>query len=110
VRLQLLEDFYLVVISGVITMPSFVSNFTSNNHLTSYENGGIVGVLLFGCFIGSIVSGQTSDRFSRKYSILGFSIVFILSAILQIVSTNLPLLFIARFIAGKLKLIFYYCI
>jgi SP family sugar:H+ symporter-like MFS transporter len=71
--------------TGGITMAAFISNLTNNyneteNKLSSLTNGSIVGVLLFGCFLGSLISGQTSDRFPRKYSIFIFSINFIISA------------------------------
>ena len=97
------------VISGVITMPAFISNFTMNNGIDAVDHvktGGIVGVFLFGCFFGSLLSGQTSDRFSRKFSIVAFSIIFVISAILQIVYATLWLLFVARFIAGEFTFFF----
>jgi MFS family permease len=73
-----LFGYHTGVISGVLTMNDFnnmTQNYKENSNTTNNGDnldpitGGIVGVLLFGCFIGSLIGGQTSDRFSRKYSI-----------------------------------------
>lgn len=96
-----LFGYHTGVISGVLTMPIFICDLNINGTNKDVTNGGIVGVLLFGCFIGSLVSGQTSDRFSRKYSIIAFSIVFVMSAILQTTISNLGSFLFARFVAGE---------
>ena len=98
-----LFGYHTGVISGVLTMSAFTSKFNltdSKGSIDSAKNGGIVGVFLFGCFIGSLLSGQTSDRFSRKFSIIGSSILFVISGILQTTVPNLGSLLFARLIAG----------
>ncbi|CAF1229188.1 unnamed protein product [Adineta steineri] len=95
----------LGVISGVIVMSKFLLVFgdqTSINRgsLTSSIAGSIVGVMSIGCFIGALLAGQASDRFSRKYSILLFSVIFIVSGALQAGSFNLNMLLVSRLIAG----------
>jgi SP family sugar:H+ symporter-like MFS transporter len=94
------------VISGVLTMPDFLSTFgdatsIAQGTLTSTLRGAIVGVFLFGCFLGALIAGQAGDRLSRKYSIVLFSIIFIVGAALQSGSVHLVMLLIARLIAGK---------
>jgi MFS family permease len=96
----------LGVISGVITMSNFLLVFgdqasLSRGSLTSAISGSIVGVMSIGCFIGALLAGQASDRYSRKYSILLFSVIFILSGGLQAAAANLTILLLSRLIAGK---------
>jgi hypothetical protein len=97
----------LGVISGVITMSNFLVAFGNKasldrGSLTSAISGSIVGVMSIGCFIGALLAGQTSDRFSRKYSIVLFSVIFIISGALQAGSINLIMLLVSRLIAGKI--------
>ncbi len=105
-----LFGYHTGVISGVLTMKDFKekmnimerdSNTASDEGNLDPMHGGIVGVLVFGCFLGSLIGGQTSDRFSRKYSISIFSIIFTISAALQTESYELIMLLFGRFFAGK---------
>jgi len=98
------------VISGVLTMQDFketmeirgkYSNNTCKENILDGKTSSIVGVLLIGCFLGSLIGGQTSDRFSRKYSISIFSLIFTISAALQTGSHGIVMLLFGRFFAGK---------
>ena len=95
------------VISGLLIMKDFQNmtgiNDDGNNisDVLGVKVGAIVGILLFGCFLGSLIAGQTSDRFSRKYSISFFSFIFSVSVLLQTLRVNLSLVLIARLIAGN---------
>ena len=77
------------------------SSSENDKHDFDPKNAGIVGILLFGCFVGSLIGGQTSDRFSRKYSISFFSFVFTIGAVIQMTSSELYQLLTGRFIAGE---------
>lgn len=93
------------VISGVLTMSDFLLAFGGmaslrRGSLTSSVAGSIVGIMLVGCFIGALLGGPAGDRLSRKYSIVVFSIVFIISAALQTGAVNLFMLLLSRLIAG----------
>ncbi|UJR21639.1 hypothetical protein I4U23_024716 [Adineta vaga] len=93
------------VISGVLTMSDFLLAFggptsLARGSLTSSISGSIVGIMLVGCFLGALIAGPSGDRLSRKYSIVLFSVVFIISAILQTASTNLFMLLLSRLVAG----------
>lgn len=93
------------VISGVLTMSDFLLAFggtasLQRGSLTSSVAGSIVGIMLVGCFFGALLSGPAGDRLSRKYSIVLFAIVFIISAALQTASVNLFMLLVSRLIAG----------
>lgn len=103
----------LGVISGVITMSNFLVVFgdtasLARGSLTSAVSGSIVGVMSIGCFVGALLAGQASDRLSRKYSIVLFSIIFIISGALQAASINLFMLLLSRLIAGKRKMCLHY--
>jgi MFS family permease len=94
------------VISGVLTMSDFLLAFggtasLARGSLTSSISGSIVGIMLVGCFFGALIAGPSGDRLSRKYSIVLFSLVFIVSAILQTGSINLFMLLLSRLVAGK---------
>ncbi|CAF2394200.1 unnamed protein product [Rotaria sp. Silwood2] len=95
----------LGVISGVIVMSNFLVAFggeasLARGSLTSAVSGSIVGVMSIGCFIGALMAGQASDKLSRKYSIVVFSAIFIVSSVLQAGSINLTMLLVSRLIAG----------
>jgi len=95
------------VISGVLTMSDFLLSFggtasLARGSLTSSISGSIVGIMIVGCFFGALIAGPSGDRLSRKYSIVLFSIIFIISAILQTCSFNLIMLLISRLVAGKI--------
>ena len=104
-----LFGYHTGVISGVLIMNDFI-NMTNNYHQsisansttdnTDSINSSIVGILLAGCFFGSLIGGQTSDRFSRKYSISIFSFIFTISAAIQTASFFLSMILVARFFAG----------
>lgn len=96
----------LGVISGVITMANFLMVFgdeasLARGSLTSAVSGSIVAVMSVGCFVGALLAGQASDRLSRKYSIVLFSAIFVVSGALQAASYNLFMLLLSRLIAGK---------
>ncbi|CAF1304379.1 unnamed protein product [Adineta ricciae] len=93
------------VISGVLTMSDFLLAFggaagVARGSLTSTVSGSIVGIMLVGCFFGALIAGPSGDRLSRKYSIVLFSVVFIISALLQTGSSNLFMLLLSRLVAG----------
>lgn len=95
------------VISGVLTMSDFLLEFggpaaVTRGSLPSSISGSIVGVMLVGCFVGALLAGPSGDRYSRKYSIVLFSVVFIVSAILQTGSFNLFMLLLSRVVAGRI--------
>jgi len=102
-----LFGYHTGVISGVLTMSDFLLAFggtasLARGSLTSSVSGSIVGIMLVGCFLGALIAGPLGDRLSRKYSIVLFSIIFIISAILQTCSYNLFMLLISRLVAGKI--------
>jgi predicted MFS family arabinose efflux permease len=56
--------------------------------------------LIIPCFLGALVSGYLADKISRKFSILGASIVFIVGSVLQATATTFVQLYFGRVVAG----------
>ncbi|KAI8387303.1 general substrate transporter [Blakeslea trispora] len=89
------------VISGVLTMPHFISVMTGGaEFLRAIQTSVITGLLLAGCFVGSLIAGQLCERLSRKYTIIIASAVFILGAGLQTGAHNYDMMIAGRFVAG----------
>ncbi|RIB05796.1 sugar transporter [Gigaspora rosea] len=84
------------VISGVLTMPHFRERFPS----TPAVEGSIVSSFLAGCFVGALMSGYSADRFGRRFSILGGSIIFAVGSVLQATSATFAQLYIGRIVSG----------
>ncbi|PYI00563.1 sugar transporter [Aspergillus sclerotiicarbonarius CBS 121057] len=87
------------VISGVLVMTSFGKEFPSLAHNSTLQ-GWMVSVLTLGAMFGALANGPIADRLSRRWSILLANIIFLIGSILQAASVNVPMIFVARFIAG----------
>ena len=98
------------VISGILPMPEFNHMICSDTIIydepSNYLIVLIVGILLLGCFVGSLIGGQTGDRFSRKYSIFVFAIIFTIGAAIQTAAQKLAMILVGRFLAGILQFSF----
>jgi Bcr/CflA subfamily drug resistance transporter len=93
---------FLAPISGMsidIYAPSlpYLSSFFSISHLMAKNT---ISVYLFGLVIGQIFSGSLSEVFGRKPVLICGLILFILSAFLGAISTNISTLMLARFLQG----------
>ena len=64
------------------------------------QQGWIPGLLALGCVLGSLPSGYLTNRFGRKGTILGMSLVFSLGAFIQLFAKNIDMLYAGRFICG----------
>ncbi|KAI8137384.1 general substrate transporter [Fennellomyces sp. T-0311] len=84
------------VISGVQEMETFVQKFP----MSSSENGFVVSILELGAWFGAWIVGYFADKISRKYSIVLFSIVFLLGSAIQGGAENIGYLFGGRFVTG----------
>ena len=61
----------------------------------------IVSTLQAGCFLGAIVTAPIADRFGRKPSLIGASVVVMAGILMQFNSWgNLPCLYVGRFVGG----------
>lgn len=93
---------------SILAFPSFKADFglpTGTSGFASAYNAevssNIVSLLIAGCFFGAIAAAFLNERFGRRYSLMGFSIIFLLGAALQTGSPNsLAYIYSGRVIAG----------
>ncbi|KAI9362198.1 general substrate transporter [Pilaira anomala] len=89
------------VISGVLTMEPFIRTMTGgNNFLTATQTSVITGLLLAGCFVGSLLAAPLCEKLSRKYTIIIASVVFNIGAAIQTAAKNYGMMVGGRFVAG----------
>ncbi len=68
--------------------------------LTSFTEGFVVSILIFGAAFGALVGGRLSDRFGRRHNILMLSGVFAVGTIGCVVSPSWEVLALFRFVLG----------
>ncbi|KAL7309700.1 hypothetical protein PS15m_010549 [Mucor circinelloides] len=89
------------IISGVLTMPTFIAKMTDgSDYLTALQQSVITGLLLAGCFVGSLFAGQLCERLSRKFTIIIASGVFCIGAAVQCGANGYSMILGGRFVAG----------
>jgi sugar porter (SP) family MFS transporter len=91
------------VISGVLTMEDFIFKMSGDAQLTqlsSLQTGTITGLLLAGCFVGSLLAGPSAEFFSRKRTIVIASVVFIVGAAIQTGANGYAMMVCGRAVAG----------
>ncbi|MFC9766101.1 sugar porter family MFS transporter [Rhodococcus jostii] len=69
-------------------------------HLTSFTEGLVVSILIFGAAIGALVGGRMSDRFGRRHNILALAIIFMIGTIGCVLSPTWEVLALFRFVLG----------
>ena len=84
----------VIVVSGVI--PQVVSQF----ELTSFQLGFLVSCVLWGCAIGSVISGFILDSFGRKRVLVTSAFTILVSAIWSGLASSPELLIVARLLGG----------
>ncbi|KAK4187924.1 putative permease [Podospora australis] len=92
------------VIGGVIVLPPFVKDFglgAKNSPASANLSANIVSTLQAGCFLGALLASPLTDRFGRKWCLIGISLVIIIGVIMQACALgNLAPMYIGRFVAG----------
>ncbi|KAI8093263.1 general substrate transporter [Halteromyces radiatus] len=88
------------VISGILQMDPFKMEMNGTTSLSPLEQGTITGLLLAGCFVGSLLASPCSEAFSRKRSIFLSCIVFIIGAAVQTGTNGYASMVVGRAIAG----------
>lgn len=68
--------------------------------LTSFTEGLVVSILIFGAAIGALVGGKLSDTFGRRHNILMLAVVFIVGTLACVFSPTWEILAFSRFVLG----------
>ncbi|KAI8139754.1 general substrate transporter [Fennellomyces sp. T-0311] len=83
--------------SGVIGTKQYRDYFNDPSDLLQ---GGINGALSAGCFVGALLAGFPADRYSRKFTLIGASILFVIGSVFQAAANGVPLLCVGRVLNG----------
>ncbi|CAO3629076.1 unnamed protein product [Cunninghamella echinulata] len=83
--------------SGAIGTQQYQDFF---NRPDALLQGGINGALSAGCFVGALIAAYPADRFSRKYTLIAASFLFIIGSILQSAANGVAMLCAGRAING----------
>ncbi|QYB01187.1 sugar porter family MFS transporter [Rhodococcus sp. USK10] len=68
--------------------------------LTSFTEGLVVSILIFGAAIGALIGGRMSDRYGRRHNILVLAIIFMIGTIGCVLSPTWEILALFRFVLG----------
>ncbi|OZD05711.1 MULTISPECIES: sugar porter family MFS transporter [Nocardiaceae] len=68
--------------------------------LTSFTEGFVVSILIFGAAIGALVGGRLSDRFGRRHNIIMLALVFMVGTLGCVLSPSWEILAVFRFVLG----------
>lgn len=91
------------VVSVVLVMKYFVKQFpevADGAAGAGFKKGILTAMIELGAFVGAMNQGWIADKYSRKWSILIATIVFMIGSALQTGSVNYEMLVIARLIGG----------
>ena len=80
-------------------LPTDSSGFASAKNAQVSSN--VVSLLTAGCFFGAIAAAFLNDRYGRRYSLMGFAVVFLLGAAIQTgAHHNIGMIYGGRVVAG----------
>ncbi|MBY6411050.1 sugar porter family MFS transporter [Rhodococcus sp. BP-252] len=68
--------------------------------LTSFTEGFVVSILIFGAAIGALVGGRLSDKYGRRHNIILLALVFMIGTLGCVLAPNWEVLAVFRFILG----------
>lgn len=86
---------------GILTYKPFQEDFKYASGSVSKVNSLTVGLEQLGSFVACFIIYPLTNKYGRKYAIIGSSAVFILGAVIETVNTgSLGAWYTARFIAG----------
>ncbi|KAK3382062.1 general substrate transporter [Lasiosphaeria ovina] len=92
------------VIGGVIVLPPFIQDFGlggTDSVAVANLQANIVSTLQAGCFLGALLASPMTDRFGRKWCLIGVSMIILVGVIMQAAANgSLGAMYAGRFIAG----------
>lgn len=86
-------------IGGTITLPSFEAAFGLTSETVTDLSANIVSIFQGGAFFGVILGTFFSERYGRKWTVVGSGIVFIVGVVLHFFP-NINILYVGRLITG----------
>ncbi|KAI5478488.1 hypothetical protein MNV49_005016 [Pseudohyphozyma bogoriensis] len=91
------------VAGGLSTLPSFMKAFgyyNKNAHEQAQIESWVVSILMLGAFAGALGASPFAQGFGRKWSLMGFTLVFSIGAAVQTAASTSGQMYAGRFIAG----------
>lgn len=93
---------------SVLALKSFKHDFglpTDSSGFADAENAhvssNVVSLLTAGCFFGAIAAAILNDRYGRRYTLMGFSVIFLIGAAIQTAAFHsIGQIYAGRVIAG----------
>ncbi|KAF9552160.1 general substrate transporter [Agrocybe pediades] len=87
---------------GVVSSKVFQNHFgfIGNTKKVNDISSNVVSVLQAGAFFGALGSAPISSRIGRRYTLLAFSLIFVVGAILTTIAGNLAEIYAGRVISG----------
>lgn len=80
-------------------LPTDSSGFASSKN--AYVSSNVVSLLTAGCFFGAIAAAFLNERFGRRYSLMFFSVIFLIGAAIQTAAHHeIGMIYGGRVIAG----------
>ncbi|KAF2241946.1 quinate permease [Trematosphaeria pertusa] len=80
-------------------LPTDSSGFASSKN--AYVSSNVVSLLTAGCFFGAIAAAFLNERFGRRYTLMGFSVIFLIGAAVQTAAHHeIGMIYGGRVIAG----------
>ncbi|KAJ4348396.1 uncharacterized protein N0V89_009770 [Didymosphaeria variabile] len=80
-------------------LPTDSSGFANSKN--AYVSSNVVSLLTAGCFFGAIAAAFLNERFGRRYSLMGFSVIFLIGAAIQTAAHHeIGMIYGGRVIAG----------
>ncbi|RDW65252.1 hypothetical protein BP5796_09944 [Coleophoma crateriformis] len=105
---SLLFGFDTGVMGSVLALTSFKKDFGLPTDKSGFSNSrnaqvssNVVSLLTAGCFFGAIAAAFLNERYGRRFSLMGFALIFLVGAAIQTSATHaIGQIYAGRVIAG----------
>lgn len=89
------------IAGGILTYKSFETDFRYTSAHESKVSSLTVGLEQLGSFVGAAIVYPITNRYGRKWTIIGSTALFIIGVIIQVINTrSLAAWYVARIVAG----------
>lgn len=98
-------------INGILAMKQFRDQFSTGftdtidgqdnqPDFTAAQKALIVSILSAGTFFGALFAAPVADKIGRRYGLMVSCVIFIIGALLQVASSDIPVFAVGRCVAG----------